>query len=93
MSLQGNFPIVLDLGFGRGGDLKKYAKQNPSSLTGVGMPFLLWLFLQHLSLADISSVSLENAISRYNAERCTFPMELIHADFTQVRLPADVWRC
>ncbi|KAJ4461317.1 putative mRNA capping enzyme; large subunit [Paratrimastix pyriformis] len=61
---------VLDLGCGRGGDLPKYIQAKLGSMTGV----------------DISSVSLDNYKDRYKQARQYFPLDLIHADFTQDNL-------
>jgi mRNA (guanine-N7-)-methyltransferase len=60
-------PSALDLGCGKGGDLNKWRKVN------VG----------HVTFADISDLSLEEAKRRYSEKRHNFTAKFIHLDATR----------
>lgn len=61
---------VLDLGCGKGGDLKKWDKVSPSGLVG----------------ADIAAVSIEQAIARHRENRHSYPGDFFAFDCFSVTL-------
>lgn len=65
-------PVILDIGFGKGGDLPKYAQGS----------------IKHLIATDIASTSLDQARSRYNEMRLyrNFRAEFFPADSTRDRI-------